>query len=310
MIGENKMLKRIASTGINLVVLGVSVGIFLVAFVALNALGAAQKPPTVSVLSATRDLNIGDVLTASDLAVKTVFQDDNSTLYIKGEEVTGVVGGIVAQPIFSGQPVFRSAIVAQAAEGTRLSAVLAQYPGYSLFPLPLDAMNLVAPDAVAFLPGDLINVTVVISSRPQQMSTPTAMPDLILDPEVAAPSATAMPQEVAQAEALNRALPPLAKDLFPMGVRVVSVQGLPVQTDSADTKNQDSSFTTIDQPQMLILLVPNASREVLSLALQQGDRLVVSLMARGDETPTAGFTYWDFEDLFKSDRQDVLGGGQ
>jgi hypothetical protein len=171
-------------------------------------------------------------------------------------------------------------------------------------------MNLVAPDAVAFLPGDLINVTVVISSRPQQMSTPTAMPDLILDPAVAAPSATAMPQEVAQAEALNRALPPLAKDLFPMGVRVVSVQGLPVQTDSADTKNQDSSFTTIDQPQMLILLVPNASREVLSLALQQGDRLVVSLMARGEETPTAGFTYWDFEDLFKSDREDVLGGGQ
>ena len=304
------MLKRIASTGINLVVLGVSVGIFLVAFVALNALGAAQKPPTVSVLSATRDLNIGDVLTASELAVKTVFQDDNSTLYIKGEDVTGVVGGIVAQPIFSGQPVFRSAIVAPAAEGTRLSAVLAQYPGYSLFPLPLDAMNLVAPDAVAFLPGDLINVTVVISSRPQQMSTPTAMPDLILDPGVAAPTATAMPQEVAQAEALNRALPPLAKDLFPMGVRVVSVQGLPVQTDSTNTENSNSSFTTLDQPQMLILLVPNASREVLSLALQQGDRLVVSLMARGEETPTAGFTYWDFEDLFKSDREDVLGGGQ
>ena len=63
-------------------------------------------------------------------------------------------------------------------------------------------------------------------------------------------------------------------------------------------------------PWMLILLVPNSSREVLSLALQQGDRLVVSLMASGDEDPTAGFTYWDFEDLFKSDREEVLGGGQ
>ena len=304
------MLKRIASTGINLVVLGVSVGIFLVAFFALNALGAAQKPPTVSVLAATHDLNIGDVITANDLAVKTVFQDDNATLYIPGEEVTGVVGGIVAQPIFNGQPVFRSAIVAPAAEGTRLSAVLAQYPGYSLFPLPLDAMNLIAPDAIAFLPGDLINVTVVISSRPQQMTTPTAMPDLILDPGVVQPTATAAPQEIAQVDALNRALPPLAKDLFPMGVRVVSVQGLPVQTDSTNTENSDSSFTTFDQPQMLMLLVPNESREVLSLALQQGDRLVVSLMARGEEAPTAGFTYWDFEDLFKSDREDALGGGQ
>ncbi|MBL0345807.1 SAF domain-containing protein [Candidatus Villigracilis affinis] len=123
------MLKRIASTGVNLVVLGVSVGIFLVAFIALNALGAAQKPPTISVLSATHDLNIGDVITANDLAVKTVFQDDNASLYIPGEEVTGVVGGIVAQPIGSGQPIFRNAIVASAAEGTRLSAVLAQFPG-------------------------------------------------------------------------------------------------------------------------------------------------------------------------------------
>jgi Flp pilus assembly protein CpaB len=300
------MLKRIASTGINLVVLGVSVGIFLVAFIALNALGAAQKPPTVSVLSATRDLNIGDVLTADDLAVKTVFQDDNATLYIPGDEVTNVVGGIVAQPIFNSQPVFRSSIVAQAAEGTRLSAVLAKYPGYSLFPLPLDAMNLVAPGAEAFLPRDLVGVTVVIASRPQQMTTPTAMPELVL--EGVEPTATALPHEVEKTDALSRALPPLAKDLFPMGVRVISVQDIAPKADTSE--EESSSFNTLDQPKMLVLLVPNASREVLSLALQQGDKLVVSLMARGDESPTAGFTYWDFEDLFKSDREDVLGGGR
>jgi len=301
------MLKRIASTGVNLVVLGVSVGIFLVAFIALNALGAAQKPPTISVLSATRDLNIGDVITASDLAVKTVFQDDNASLYIPGEEVTGVVGGIVAQPIFNGQPIFRSAILAQAAEGTRLSAVLAQFPGHSLFPLPLDAMNLVAPDAEAFLPGDLIGVTVVISTRPQQMSTPTPMPELVIDPGYVEPTAQPSPLELEQADAMNRTFPPLAKDLFPMGVRVIAIQGLPQPTESSE---DSGSFNLDTQPKMLILLVPNESREVLSLALQQGDRLVVSLMARGDETPSAGFTYWDFEDLFKQDREEVLGGGQ
>ena len=301
------MLKRIASTGVNLVVLGVSVGIFLVAFIALNALGAAQKPPTISVLSTTRDLNIGDVITANDLVVKTVFQDDNASLYIPGEEVTGVVGGIVAQPIGSGQPIFRNAIVASAAEGTRLSAVLAQFPGHSLFPLPLDAMNLVSPDAEAFLPGDLIGVTVVISTRPQQMSTPTPMPELVIDPGYVEPTAQPSSLELEQADAINRSFPPLAKDLFPMGVRVIAVQGLPQQTESSE---DSGSFNLDTQPKMLILLVPNESREVLSLALQQGDRLVVSLMARGDETPSAGFTYWDFEDLFKSDREEVLGGGQ
>jgi hypothetical protein len=305
------MLKRIASTGLNLVVLGVSVAVFLAAFFALSALGAAQRPPTIEILSATRDLNIGDVITPEDLAVKTVFQDDNASLYIPAEEVTGVVSGIVAQPIFNGQPVFRSAILAQAAEGTRLSAVLAKYPGYSLFPLPLEAMNLVAPDVEAFLPGDLVGITVVITSRPQPMTTLTAMPELVLGPgyEIE-PTTTPVPAEAALSEALSRALPPLAKDLFPMGVRVIAVQGLLPSTDSTAASDSSSSFTTISQARMLILLVPNASREVLSLALQQGDKLVVSLLARGDETPTAGFAYWDFENLFKADREEVLGGGR
>lgn len=297
------MLKRIASTGVNLVVLGVSVGIFLVAFLALNALGAAQRPPTLEVLSATRDLNIGDVITPNDLAVETVFQDDHASLYIHSEEAVNVVGGVVAQPIFSGQPVFRSAIVAQAAEGTRLSAVLTKFPGHSLFPLPLEAMNLVSPDAGAFLPGDLVGVTLVIASRPQQAVTPTSIPEIIVE------EGQPVPQEVGQAQALARSMPPLAKDLFPLGVRVIAVQGLPPQTE-VDEAGGDSSFTTFDQPQMLILLVPNASREILALALQEGDRLVVSLMARGDDIPTAGFTYWDFEDWFKADRETVLGGGR
>jgi len=303
------MLKRIASTGVNLVVLGVSVAVFLVAFFMLNALSTAQRPPTVQVLSAAHDLNIGDVISQDSLEVKTVFQDDNSTLYITADEVEGVAGGIVAQPILSGQPVFRTAILAPAAEGTRLSAALAEYPGHSLFPLPLDAMNVVAPDLAAFLPGDLVGVTVVIAARPQQFSTPTPMPELLLPADtVLEPTATPDPGESAIADAQSRSFPPLAKDLFPMGVRVISVQGLPLATDSTD--DGSSSFSTFDQPQMLILLVPNQSREVLSLALQQGDRLVVSLMARGEDDPTAGFTYWDFEDLFKADREEVLKGGQ
>jgi hypothetical protein len=167
-------------------------------------------------------------------------------------------------------------------------------------------MNMVSPDAEAFLPGDLVGVTVVITSRPQQLTTPTAAPDFVIDPGFVQAQATPLQKEAEQVDALSRALPPLAKDLFPMGVRVISVQGLPPPVDSTDDGN--SSFTIDGQSKMLILLVPNQSREVLSLALQQGDSLVVSLMARGEESPSAGFTYWDFEDLFKTDREEVLGG--
>jgi hypothetical protein len=303
------MLKRIMGAGLNLVVLVVSIGVFLLAFFLLNMMGAAQRPPTVKVLSATRDLSIGEVITADTLAEKTVFQDDNASLYIPAEEAEGVAGGIVAQPIFAGQPVFRTAIVAKAAEETRLSAILAKYPGYSLFPLPLDANNLVAPDAASFLPGDLVGVTVVIASRPQAQSTPTAMPDMIVGIQ---PTATPALEDVTKADALSRTFPPLAKDIFPMGVRVVSIQGLPVKTtnENGDSTSSSTTFNDFSQTRMLILLIPNQAREELALALQQGDKLVVSLMARGDEQPTAGFTYWDFEDLFKADREEVIGGGK
>lgn len=303
------MLKRLMSTGVNLVVLAVSVGVFLLAFVLLNFLGAAQRPPTVKVLSAARDLSIGEVITADALVEKSVFKDDNAALYIPAEEADGVVGGIVAQPIFAGQPVFRTTIVAKAAEDTRLSAVLAKYPGYSLFPLPLDGMNLVAPEAASFLPGDLVGVTVVISTRPQAQSTPTPGPEMSV---VAGeqPTTTPAPADVTKADALARTFPPLAKDLFPAGVRVIAVQGLPVKTVTDSTNAADTGISDLSQNHILMLLIPNESREELSLALQQGDKLIVSLMARGDDKPSAGFTYWDFEDLFKSDRNQSIGGGK
>ena len=305
------MLKRIASTGVNLVVLGVSVGIFLVAFIALNALGAAQKPPTISVLSATRDLNIGDVITPMTWPSRPSFRMTMPACIFPVRKSPVLSAGWLPNRSSTDSPSFvlRSWRKPRKAHGSR--QCLQNIPGYSLFPLPLDAMNLVAPDADAFLPGDLVGVTMVITSRPQQMTTPTAMPEVIIELWIMnAAAATPAPQEIAQTDALSRALPPLAKDLFPMGVRVISVQGLPPKPTRPIRATRTPPSPPFDQPHMLILLVPNASREVLSLALQQGDRLVVSLMARGDETPTAGFTYWDFEDLFKSDREEVLGGGQ
>ena len=85
------MLKRIMGAGINMVVLAVSIGVFLLAFFLLNMMGASQRPPTIKVLSATRDLSIGEVITTDTLAEKTVFQDDNASLYIPAEEADGVV---------------------------------------------------------------------------------------------------------------------------------------------------------------------------------------------------------------------------
>jgi hypothetical protein len=301
------MFKRLKSTGLNVMVLIVAVLVFAGSFCALQGLAASQKPPTVTILATTRDLSIGDVITAADLAEKTVYEDENASLYIPSTEVDRVLGGIVGTPLFAGQAILRPAIVADASQAYRIAAILQDYPGYSLFPLPMDLQNIIAPDLEAFLPGDLIGITAVIASRPthpdelnQYMQTSFEMPEPTFDPGL----------ENETDQILEKTFPPLAKDLFPQGLRVIAIQGLPqtqVSTGDEDADLQQPVFTDFDQQKLLLLLVPNASRESLALALQKSDSFVVSILARGEEGPTPGFTYWDFEELFKADRSEVLG---
>jgi hypothetical protein len=320
------MLKRLAASGINLAVLVVAVVVFLGAFLALNGLAAAQKPPTLTILAAARDLPIGQVLTATDLIEKTVYVDETAALYIPADQAAEVLGGVTALPAYAGQPIFRTAVIAPVGEGFRLAAALAEYPDMSLFPLPLAAANVIAPDAAAFLPGDLVGITVVIGVRPPPPATPTPFSSAVtipgptlLDATPIVPLSTGtvysttlqMPlleTESDDAAALDRSAPPLAKDLFPQGVMVIAVQGLPqTQPASGSADPGAAVFAAPPEPKLLVLLVPNAAREQLALGLQRADRVFVSLLARGDaEGVTPGFTYWDFEDLFKADREQAL----
>ena len=308
------MFKRLANSGINLAVISIAVVIFLLAFFALSGLAAAQKPPTLTVLAASRDLQIGEVITGADLVEKTVYEDDNAALYIPVEQAGEVVGGVVALPLRAGQPVFRDMVIALAGESYRLSAALNQYPDHSLFPLPLDANNVIAPKATSFLPGDLIGVTVVLGARPQPPATPTPnvysfMPTPVITATLPVPL---FEVENEKAEAQERAYPPLAKDLFPQGILVIAVQGIPQTTTTGDDPgdvNSQPVFAGVPQQEQLILLVPNQAREQLALAMQRADQVIVSLLAYSDgDDLTPGFTYWDFEDLFKADREQFLNG--
>jgi hypothetical protein len=305
------MFKRLKSTGLNFMVLIVAVLVFAGSFCALQGLAAAQKPATVTILATTRDLPIGHVITPVDLAEKTVYEDENASLYIPSTEAESVLGGIVGTPLFTGQAILRPAIVADAAQAYRIATILQDHPGYSLFPLPMDLQNIIAPDLEAFLPGDLIGITAVLASRPthpeelnQYMETSFETPELNEE------GGFTLNLENEAEDLVKKTFPPLAKDLFPQGVRVIAVQGLPptqVATGEAEDDLQQPVFTDFDQPSLLLLLVPNASRESLALALQKSDALVVSILAQGEAGPTPGFTYWDFEALFKADRSEVLG---
>ena len=312
------MLRRIAGTGLNVGVILISIVVFFVALFAMMGIANSQKPETMDILAAAHDLSVGQSLTPNDIVVKTVFVDSNTEMYIPAtdEGTASITGGVVVVPIFVGQPIQRTSIVAQAAGDTRLSAVLTNYPaGGSLFPLPLDFSNVVAPDIETFLPGDLVNITLVISSRPQPPATPTVMPEFItgdtpyigIAPQVVA---TPIPYETELDKAKALLYPPMSKDMFPEGIRVIAVQGMPQRVDPAastqDTVDPAAGYIEFNKPKVLVLLVPNDKREELALALQEGDMLIVSLLARGDGSQTEGFSYWDLEEWMKGQREDAI----
>jgi len=310
--------QRLKGTGINLGVIIISIIVFFVALFVVMGLANAQKPDTMDILAAAHDLNVGDVLTSQDLVVKTVFVDDNTSPYIPADEegTASLLNGIVVVPIFVGQPIQRTSVVAEAAEGSRLSAALVNYPeGGSLYPLPLDFANVIAPSVDSFLPGDLVNITVVISSRPQPPVTPTVMPEFITGSEPYLPVApqviaTNIPMETDVDKAKALLYPPMAKDLFPEGIRVIEVQGGTQKVDAdaqtSDTVDPAAGYVDFNQPKVLILLVPDKKREELSLALQEGDALVVTLLSSGNDSPTEGFSYWDYEEWIKAQREQAM----
>src|SRR6266545_518721 len=260
--------QRLKGTGINLGVIIISIVVFFVALFVVMGLANAQKPDTMDILAAAQDFSVGHVLNPQDLVVKTVFVDDNTSLYIRADE-----------------------------EGTASFA------------------NVIAPSTDSFMPGDLVNLTVVISSRPQPPVTPTVMPEFITGSEPYLPVApqviaTNIPMETDVDKAKALLYPPMAKDLFPEGIRVIEVQGGTQKVDAdaqtSDTVDPAAGYVDFNQPKVLILLVPDKKREELALALQEGDALVVSLLSSGNNSPTEGFSYWDYEEWMKAQREQAM----
>ena len=311
-----KLSERIAKSGVNFLVIIIAIGIFIVAFLVMTTISNASRPGTVDVLAANQNLSYGDPISAADLVTITVYKDRLADTYIPAAAANQVVGGYAAIPIHKGQPITTDEVIAAAGIGTRLSAILSKYPGYSLFPLPLDAANIVAADISSYVPGDLVSITIVIASRPQMPVTPTPTPEnsFVITTTPVPPVLEEDTGNPAVDDALSRVYPPMAKDLFPQGVQVYAVQGQPVETveqstpssSSSNTSGSDLSYATSNLPKRLLLLVPSDKVEELALGLQSGDTLIVSMVTAGQPDTTTGFSYWDFEKMIRDERQEIL----
>lgn len=303
--------RAVSRFGINVGVLVVSIAVFLLAFFGLQMYAGSQQPPKTEILTAARTLQIGDVVKPRDLKTMTVFEDQATSAYLPASAITDTVGGVVRMPVAAGQPLLGQSVLAASTAQTRLSSVLADEPDMSLMPLPLDLNNVVAPPLDAYLPGDYVDVTVVIDRRPQRFDEeqaqstpgrPAAVP--AQQPVVERDTYETLRAEPIVADALDRLRPPVAKSLFPRGARIMAIYGLPPEPagQPADGTGEAESEVVLpppgsEQEPLLVLLVPSEQRERFGLALQRGDLVVVSLLGRIDEEPrqTPGFTYDDLE---------------
>jgi len=283
------MIRRLSSSLGGLGVVAISAAVFVVAFLSLQSISAAARPPEVELLAAARDLPAGATLTEEDLRIIRAFRDEASAAFVPAEEITRTVGGLLAMPVQAGSPILRDALLAPA--GARFSALLADAPSHAAFPLFLDEPNIASPPIETFRPGDVVGILAVMAHEPARLEAP-AVPELPSVEPRSTPTATTVPP-TATLPATVRI--PVAKSLFPQGVRVLV----------ALSPRADPELGVVSGRPALILLVPAGELERLALVLQQADKIFVVHLGRAEGLPerTPAFTFDDLIAQMEEDRR-------
>ncbi len=280
------------------------IALFLAALVFIGnlILTRAMRPATMDVLAAARPLQAGAPITQQDLTTVQVYQDARASLYLPADQLQDVVGGYVLRDFAAGEPIVRDAILAPGSD--RIAALLS-HPDQVVFPLPLDASNVIAGAPSSYLPGDIVGITIVFQNQPQQPSRQEVvglapfyetLPDTLGAPPTATPTPTPVipPYE-------DRGVPPLARSLT-VQARVVRVTGLPPEIVDTETTETTSIFSATSQEKpYLWVLMPAKDTELLTLALSSGEVYVYLSHPAAADRP-GGFSYWDFLAQIRAER--------
>ena len=285
---------------------GIALLVAFVVFVGNLALTRAMRPDTVDVLAAARPLPAGARITEQDLTTVQVYRDDRAALYLPADQVQDVVGGYALRDFAAGEPLVRAAVLAPG--GDRTVALLAEHPDRAVFPLPLDASNVIAGAPASYLPGDIVGITVVFPDQPQeppqQRQEVVGVPPFYAAPgaqELATPTPTPTPTPVIPPYE-ERGYPPLARSLT-LNARVVQVTGLPPEVTTAEDAETAAVFAATSQEEpYLWVLIPAEDIELLTLALSSGEVYVYLSHPEAADRP-GGFSYWDFLARIRTERE-------
>ena len=290
----------------NWLVAGAAIVVALLVFIGNIILTRAQRPPQIEVLAAARDLPLGTRIGPDDITTIQVYQDQRAGLYFVPEQESELVGTYTTRPFGKGEPFVRSGVLT----GNRLAALLVQDPETTLFPLPLELSNVIAGAPSSYQIGDTVGLAVVFPERPRK---PTSPETLYMAPQITPPFAatevpplppvtlTPTPTPGAETPYEERGIPPVVRTLSPG--RVVLVTGLPTPPPLEDEGGY--TVTTYQEPIVLWVTVSQEEVELLTLALARGMVFVYLVHPEASERP-GGFSYWDFEEMLRSERLDQI----
>lgn len=158
------LTSRLRRLGVNVSVVFGALALFVLGLLLNVALTSLSAPPAFRVVTAARDLKVGQVLREEDLADASAYAGEAEQAYfIPARDRASLAGSVVVRDIPQGRPVPRDAVVGPVAAGLRVSALAG--PGKVVFPLPLARQNVVAPPPDAFRPGDRVALAVVVADR-------------------------------------------------------------------------------------------------------------------------------------------------
>lgn len=283
------------------------------AFLGNLYLGAINNPPPLRIVVASRDLQSGDRLQSSDLAVEDqVINPSLSRLYVQEAEIKDYLNAFVVDPMRRGDPLNKVKFASAAGSSGRYGLVLTD-TSQVVMVLP------VSPDLIPskIKSGDFINILFAagegnLNKMPMnnQVGAEIAVPTTIADPKF---------KSVAGLEMTMSISVPHPVDLPLADVLLEHVEILDVNFQQVQNPNYSTDTGRTEQPWLsgaissVVVRVPRSYQTLLSFASANGKvRYAISspLLDASQMSPQAGVDWGKIVELYRWKDQQAFDRGE
>ena len=277
-------------------------------------LGALNNPPPLRIVIASRDLQPGDRLQVSDLAVEDqVINPSLSRLYVQEAELQSYLNLFIVDPMRRGDPLSKVKFANSTTGGLSRYGLVLTDTSQVVMVLP------VSPDIIPskIKSGDFINILFAagdgnLSRIPtnNQASAVIAVPTTIPDPKFEDVAGLEMTMSVSTSRPVDL---PLA-DLLLEHVEVLDVNFQQVQNTNYSTDgSRTEQLTVMGAISSVVVRVPRSYQTLLAFAAANGKvRYAISspMLDANQIQPQAGVDWGKIIELYRWKEQQALDRGE